>query len=148
MRYAGQGFEVTVPLPAGRLDGSRAAAVSRAFLAVYRERYGQATRDQPLEIVSWRVRARGPLPRIPVPRIARASDLRAARAGRRPVWFESAGRYVETPVYPRERLGAGARLRGPAVIEERESTLVVPPDARLAIDATGTAILTLARPAT
>jgi N-methylhydantoinase A len=147
MRYAGQGFEVTVPLPRGRLDTSRAAAISRAFLAVYRERYGQATRDQPLEVVSWRVRARGPLPRIPVPRIARTPDLRAARTGRRPVWFESAGRFVETPVYRREGLGAGARLRGPAVIEERESTLVVPPGARVAIDATGAATLTLPRSA-
>jgi N-methylhydantoinase A len=145
MRYAGQGFEVTVPLPRGRLDGARAAAVARAFLAVYRERYGQATRDQALEVVSWRVRARGPLPRIPVPRIARTPDLRAARTGRRPVWFESAARFVETPVYRREGLGAGATLRGPAVIEERESTLVVPPGARVAIDATGAATLTLGR---
>jgi N-methylhydantoinase A len=147
MRYAGQGFEVTVPLPRGRLDASRAAAIARAFLAVYRERYGQATRDQPLEVVSWRVRARGPLPRIPVPRIARTPDLRAARTGRRPVWFESAGRFVETPVYQREGLGAGARVRGPAVIEERESTLVVPPGARVAIDPTGAATLTLPRAA-
>jgi N-methylhydantoinase A/oxoprolinase/acetone carboxylase beta subunit len=83
-----------------------------------------------------------------VPRIPRAPDVRAARTGRRPVWFESAARFVETPVYRRDRLGAGARLRGPAVIEERESTLVAPPGARVTIDATGTATLTLARPVT
>jgi N-methylhydantoinase A/oxoprolinase/acetone carboxylase beta subunit len=145
MRYVGQGFEVTVPLPRGRLDASRTAAVARAFLAVYRERYGQATRDQAVEVVSWRVRARGPIPRIPIPRIGRGGSLRAARAGRRPVWFESVARPVDTPVYRRDRLGAGATLTGPAVIEEREATLVVPPGARVTVDATGIATMTLAR---
>jgi N-methylhydantoinase A len=140
MRYAGQGFEVTAPLPAGRLDARRAEAVARAFLATYRERYGQATRDQPLEAVSWRVRARGPLPRVALPPVPRRRDPRAALTGRRPVWF---GRFVPTPVYDRARLGAGAVLRGPAVVEERESTLVVPPGARLAIDLRGNAVVTL-----
>jgi N-methylhydantoinase A/oxoprolinase/acetone carboxylase beta subunit len=143
MRYAGQGFEVTVPLPGGRLDASRAAAVTRAFLAVYRERYGQAARDQALEVVSWRVRARGPVPRIPVVRIPRIPDARAARTGRRPVYFGS--RFVDTPVYRRDALGAGVTLAGPAVLEERESTLVVPPGARVAIDVAGTATMTLGR---
>ena len=67
-------------------------------------------------------------------------DARAARTGRRPVWI---GVFVETPVYDRARLAAGATLRGPAIVEERESTLVVPPGARLAIDARGNAVITL-----
>ncbi len=140
MRYAGQGFEVTVPLPPGRLEARGAPAVVRGFLATYRERYGQALRDQPLEVVSWRVRARGPEPRVALERLPAARDAAAALTGRRPVWF---GRFLRTPVYDRARLGAGARLAGPAVVEERESTLVVPPGARLAIDARGNAVVTV-----
>jgi N-methylhydantoinase A/oxoprolinase/acetone carboxylase beta subunit len=140
MRYAGQGFEVTAPLPAGRLDASRAEAMARAFLRTYRERYGQATREQPLEVVSWRVRARGPVPRVALASLARRRDVRGALTGRRPVWF---GKFVPTPVYDRGGLGAGAVLRGPAVLEERESTLIVPPGARCAIDARGNAVVTL-----
>jgi N-methylhydantoinase A len=140
MRYAGQGFEVTAPLPAGKLDAARTEAIARAFLATYRERYGQATRDQPLEVVSWRVRARGPMPRVRLQAVPRARDSREARTGRRPVYF---GRFVNTPVYDRARLGAGAVVPGPAILEERESTLVVPPGARAAIDPRGNAIVTL-----
>ncbi|MGH7263362.1 MAG: hydantoinase/oxoprolinase family protein, partial [Candidatus Rokuibacteriota bacterium] len=71
----------------------------------------------------------------------------AARTGRRPVYFDTldtGGRFVETPVYDRARLGGGVTLRGPAVLEERESTLIVPPGARVHIERTGHAIVTLA----
>jgi N-methylhydantoinase A len=147
IRYAGQGFEVTVPLPPGRLDAARIPAISDAFLQTYGERYGQAPREQPLEVVSWRVRAQGPVPRVALERASRRGRVPAARTGRRPVYFPTSdrgGRFVETPVYDRARLGGGATLRGPAVLEERESTLIVPPGARLRIEATGHAVVTLA----
>jgi N-methylhydantoinase A/oxoprolinase/acetone carboxylase beta subunit len=54
------------------------------------------------------------------------------------------GGFRDTPVYDRARLGAGVSLRGPAVIEERESTLVLPPGAHLTIDRSGTALVSLA----
>jgi N-methylhydantoinase A len=57
------------------------------------------------------------------------------------VYFE--GRFVDTPVYDRASLGAGVVLRGPAILEERESTLVVPPRATARVDRVGNAIVTL-----
>jgi N-methylhydantoinase A len=141
MRYAGQGFEVTTPVPAGRLAAGRASAIARSFLRTYRERYGQAARDQPLEVVSWRVRAHGPVPRVALASTPRDRDVRQARTGQRPVYFD--GRFVSTPVYDRARLGAGVRLRGPAILEERESTLVVPPRATVTVDRVGNAVVTL-----
>jgi N-methylhydantoinase A/oxoprolinase/acetone carboxylase beta subunit len=146
VRYAGQGFEVTVSLPPGRLDAARIPAITDAFLRTYGERYGQAPREQPLEVVSWRVRAQGPVPRVALERAPRRGPAPAARTGRRPVYFATSdrgGRVVETPVYDRARLGGGATLRGPAVLEERESTLIVPPGARLRVEATGHAVVTL-----
>jgi N-methylhydantoinase A len=142
MRYAGQGFEVTAPLPRGRLDGSHAAPIAESFLRTYRERYGQAERDQPLEVVSWRVRARGPVPRVVLEATPRGGSPRAALTGRRRVYFD---RFTNTPVYDRTRLGHGATLRGPAIVEERESTLVVPPGANVVIDRAGNAVVTLPR---
>ncbi|MGH7320521.1 MAG: hydantoinase/oxoprolinase family protein [Candidatus Rokuibacteriota bacterium] len=140
MRYAGQGFEVTAPLPRGALEAARSEAIAESFRETYRGRYGQAVRDQPLEVVSWRVRAHGPMPRVRLEPPPRGGSARAARTGHRPVYFEG---WIETPVYDRARLGAGARLRGPAIIEERESTLVVPPEARVTIDVGGSAVMTL-----
>jgi N-methylhydantoinase A/oxoprolinase/acetone carboxylase beta subunit len=142
MRYAGQGFEVTATLPGGALDESRVPLIAESFLTTYRERYGQAARDQPLEVVSWRVRARGPLPRVAREPMRRAGPPRPALTGRRPAYFDG---FIDTPIYDRARLGSGARLRGPAIVEERESTLVVPPGAKLLIDASGNAVMTLKR---
>src|SRR5262249_4081161 len=144
MQYAGQGFEVTVPLPPGRFDASRVRRMTEAFLETYGERYGQAERDQPLEFVSWRVRARGPRPRVVLERSPRRGSVRAAHTGRRPAYFDG---LRDTPVYDRARLGANASLRGPVIVEERESTLVIPPGAELVIDAVGNAVVTLAHPA-
>jgi N-methylhydantoinase A/oxoprolinase/acetone carboxylase beta subunit len=138
MRYAGQGFEVTVPLPRGRLDASRVRLITESFLETYRERYGQAERDQPLEVVSWRVRARGPMPRVALEPTPRGRSARIAQTGRRPVYF---GGFRDTPVYDRARLGAGVTLPGPAIVEERESTLVIPPRAHLTIDRSGNALV-------
>jgi N-methylhydantoinase A len=140
MRYAGQGFEVTAPVSVGRLDPPLVARITESFLDTYRDRYGQAERDQALEIVSWRVGARGPLPRVALEPAPRAGALRAALTGRRRAYFNG---FRETPVYDRLRLGASTTLRGPAIVEERESTLVVPPGARLVIDRWGTAIVKL-----
>ena len=58
----------------------------------------------------------------------------AAPKGRRRAWFPEAGGFTETPVYDRYALGAGARLEGPAIVEERESTTVLPPGTVATVD--------------
>jgi 5-oxoprolinase (ATP-hydrolysing)/N-methylhydantoinase A len=70
-----------------------------------------------------------------------------ARKGRRPVYFAEAGGWVDTPVYDRYALPPGATCEGPAVVEEREATTIVPPGDRLAVDATLNLRLTIGRPA-
>jgi len=57
-----------------------------------------------------------------------------ALKGRRPAFFAERGGFVETPVYDRYRLPAGAVLAGPAIVEERDSTAVVAPDATASVD--------------
>ncbi len=135
MRFAGQSY--ALPVPAGPAPLTRAGLqrLRGDFLALYRRRYHRLNPDAPVELVSWRVSVRGPRPK---PRIAPVDgENRAARKGTRPVYFPDAGRYVECAVYDRFALQPGKRLRGPAVIEEPESTVVIGPGASAAIDREG-----------
>ena len=135
MRYRKQGYEIRVPIPDGLLDASRRDEIRRNFESAYRAIYGHTVRDAPVEAVSWRVVAQGPRPSLRLPTSARGGrDARAARKGVRRVYVSDARGYAEVPVYDRYALGAGATLEGPAVIEERESTVVVGAVARIRVD--------------
>ena len=135
MRYRKQGYEIRVPIPDGLLHASRRDEIRRNFESAYRAIYGHTVRDAPVEVVSWRVVAQGPRPSLRLPTSARGGrDARAARKGVRRVYVSDARGYTEVPVYDRYALGAGTTLEGPAVIEERESTVVVGAVARIRVD--------------
>jgi N-methylhydantoinase A len=132
MRYAGQGFELRVwfgPEP----DADLRAAFERAYEA----KYGRRGPDVAVEVLSWRVVSRGPAPTLRIGGMAEAPDRPPkvdgdARKGERPAWFPRGG-FEPVPVYDRYALRAGDRLPGPAIVEERESTLVVPPEATCSV---------------
>ena len=123
MRYRKQGFEVSIPLPDGPLGPHSEAVITAAFEDVYRQLYGHVIPDTPLDILSWRVVARGPRPDLQLP-TASASDGEALK-GMRPIYIPSEGALKPTPVYDRYALQPGDELNGPAIIEERESTVVI-----------------------
>jgi N-methylhydantoinase A len=126
MRYRKQGYEIRVPVPGGTLDASRRDEIRRNFEAAYRAIYGHTVRDASIEAVSWRVIAQGPRPPLHLPTSPGAGrDPRGALKGARRAYLPDARGYVEVSVYDRYALGAGVRLEGPAIIEERESTVVV-----------------------
>jgi N-methylhydantoinase A len=132
MRYAGQGFELRVwfgPEP----DADLRAAFERAYEA----KYGRRGPDVAVEVLSWRVVSRGPAPTLRIGGMAEAPDRPPesggdARKGERPAWFPRGG-FEPVPVYDRYALRAGDHLPGPAIVEERESTLVVPPEATCSV---------------
>jgi N-methylhydantoinase A len=133
MRYVGQGFEVTVPIAPGEdLQGAFAAAYVRA--------HGRSGPDVPIEAISWRVLSRGPDPDL---RLGAALSVPThagdARKGTRDVFF--ADRYVATPIYDRYRMGLGATVDGPAIVEERECTTVVGANATARVAADGSLII-------
>ncbi len=138
LRYAGQGYELMVPVPGGRFV---AAEVRAAFDRLHEERFGHAAPNQPVEIVTYRCQAIGLVPPPPhhMLRALPGTPDSRARLGERPAWFEG---WVETPVYDRERLGADDQLSGPAILEQYDSTVVVPPGFGLRSDATGNIVLT------
>jgi N-methylhydantoinase A/oxoprolinase/acetone carboxylase beta subunit len=130
----GQGYELTVPVPAGPLDAAALTTVRKRFDEIYTARYGYSSPDEPVEIVTWKLSVVGGTPRVSLAKAATTSD-RNPRKGERPAYFPERGGFVETPVYDRYALTAGTAIMGPAIVEERESTTVLPPGARATVDA-------------
>jgi N-methylhydantoinase A len=135
MRYAGQGHEIRVPLPPGQLDSSSVPAIIASFEEVYRRLYERLSRSVPVEIVNWRVTASGPIPdvRLNMPAADHSAD-QDIRKGSRQAYFPELGGFATVPVYDRYRLLPGTRFAGPAIIEERESTVIVGPGHHCHID--------------
>ncbi len=134
MRYIGQGHEVSVRLPGGQLTAAHLPEMVSAFEETYTKLYGRKGPEVPLEIINWRVVASGPAPEMNI-QLPRATTARAeARKGSRPAYFPEHGRYIETPVYDRYALKPGMKFSGPAIVEERESTLIIGARGRACVD--------------
>jgi N-methylhydantoinase A/oxoprolinase/acetone carboxylase beta subunit len=132
-RYVGQGYELTVPVPAGALDAAALARIRSAFDEIYAARYGYAQPNEPVEVVTWKLSAIGGAPRIVLPKTA-TGPVSGGLKGRRRAYFPEAGGWVDCPIYDRYKLAAGMQLAGPAIVEERESTSVLPPGAVATVD--------------
>jgi N-methylhydantoinase A len=125
-RYHGQGNEITVWLAEGEPWPASLAEVSERFFTLYAAVYGMTIPDVAIEVVTWRVSAFAPAPTVS---LAVTGDLtrEPAPKGRRPVRFERGTPPVDTPVFDRHALAVGARVSGPALVEERETTAVLRP---------------------
>jgi N-methylhydantoinase A len=132
LRYRGQAFELGISLagPELRLD-----RIEADFHRQHRAAYGHANPEAAIELVNARLTAYGLVPKPAAERFAAAASQDGALVERRPVWFD--GRAHDCPVWERERLPEGARLAGPAIVEEFGATTVVPPGWRGTVDAHG-----------
>ena len=146
LRYSGQGYELRIPL-AGLLEGEIApatlSAIRERFDTRHAELHGHAAKERPVEVVSYRLRLRLPVPKYEPRKAApAASEQRDEHAvkGKRPVWFY--GGTVQATLYDRGRLAIGAVLDGPAVVEQFDATTVVPLGWRGHVDAYRNLILT------
>ncbi|MBE1501250.1 N-methylhydantoinase A [Amycolatopsis lexingtonensis] len=124
MRYAGQGYEIRVPVH----GGSWPETLIEEFTRTYRALYRRSGPEVGVEVLNWRVVSSGPAPDVTLRLKAQATGGEA-RKGTRPAYFPAAGRFVDTAIFDRYRLRPGTRIDGPAIVEERESTVVVPPGA-------------------
>ena len=135
MRYVGQGHEVGVKLPEGTLGPDEVGGISAGYREEYQRLYGREGPDVPLEAITWRVEVSAPRPEI----LQEAWDgepraLDEARKGKREIYLPEKDGFAAVPVYDRYRLDPGAAFDGPAVVEERESTVIVGPDSRAEVD--------------
>jgi N-methylhydantoinase A len=131
-RYVGQGYELTVPVPPGTLDAAALGRVRAAFDEIYAARYGYANAAEPVEIVTWKLSAIGGAPRVSLGKAGAGAGT--GHRERRRAYFPETHGYVDCPVYDRYALAAGMQLAGPAIVEERESTSVLPPGTLAAVD--------------
>ena len=132
MRYVGQGFEIPVPMPSLAPGQDDVAAIAENFLVAYRERFGRALDGLQIEALTWRLAASAPGRDIAMEGAQQAEAGEAQRGIRRTL-FEGHG-WCDCAVYDRYRLAPGAAFAGPALVEERESTCVIPPGAQVSVD--------------
>jgi N-methylhydantoinase A/oxoprolinase/acetone carboxylase beta subunit len=135
MRYVGQAYELEVPIGAP-VTRERMPEILAAFHAVHERVYGYGRPRQPAEFVNFRAVHTYPLPRPAVtPAAPAAGSMADARVGERPAYF---GAFVPTTIYERARLPRGARLTGPAILEQLDTTTVIPPGVTAVVDEAGT----------
>jgi N-methylhydantoinase A len=146
MRHRGQINEIEVALDEGSLPADCEDGLRRRFVARYEQLYGRgsALAGARLEIVTIRLRARALTPRPGFARMARA-DTTPPLEGRRPareIWWPEAKALVASAVYDGERMLCGNTVFGPAIVETRDTTVVVHPGTRLRVDELGNFLLT------
>jgi N-methylhydantoinase A len=141
MRYAGQGYEITVACDS-ELD---LAALRRKFDDSHKQMFGHTAPDEPVEIVSYRLRGIGRVPPVKLPQyrsqgISLKDALRETRKAR------YAGVTLDCPIYQRDRLDVGVRFDGPAIIDQLDATTVIPPGQSARVDEFKNILITAERP--
>jgi N-methylhydantoinase A len=140
MRYAGQGYEVTVACEQAVVTNRDLTELRGRFDEQHKDMFGHMAPEEPVEIVSYRVRGIG-LPPVATPKFERVgSDLAAAQRGTRRVRFDGAD--VACPVYRREELDVGLAFSGPAILDQLDCTTVIWPGQAVRVDAWKNLIVT------
>jgi N-methylhydantoinase A len=136
MRYVGQAYELEVAIDAP-LSPARVGEAVRGFHQAHERVYGYARTEQPVELVNFAAVHRYPLPRpVLSPPAPAAGTIGEARVGERRAYFAPAG-FVATALYDRARLPQGSRVTGPAIVEQADTTSVIPPGHVAVVEASG-----------
>ena len=144
LHYQGQIYELEVPAPAGRIDRAALDALAESFGREHERTYGhRAGAGEPVELVTAQVLGRGlgERPRVPERLVLAARET--ASGGSRRAYYGPAVGWIDTPVVTREALARGGGGDGPCIVEEYDSTCLVPPGARAGVDARGNLVLSL-----
>ena len=123
LRYVGQEFTLAVPVTLAQLKAGKRELIRTAFDALYEHRYAHHSPDEPVEMVNIRLGVIGKRPKLKFPRLGKSSTV--AVSHRSDVYFTDTNKPVQCPVYQRTALKAGARIVGPALIQEHGTTTVL-----------------------
>lgn len=143
MRYIGQHHEVTVDIPNNCIiKENHIDEIAEAFHKVHEKLYTYSTPENPLEIMSLRVTAVGAVDKaVMAETSAVESDLGSAFKNTRSAYFPEKGGFSKVPVYDRNKLAEGHEIEGPAIVEERITTVIVHPGWNLTIDTYGNIVM-------
>jgi N-methylhydantoinase A len=133
MRYAGQGYEIAISCSAHSLQEADLRQLRATFDQQHRTMFGHMAPEEPVEIVSYRVRGIGLVPPVEMPQFKPAgTTLADAQREMRRVRFD--GREIDCPVYQRERLDVGLMVAGPAILDQFDCTTVICPGQTARVD--------------
>ena len=126
MRYVGQWWELTVPVPASVIEAADLELMAREFHDLHERLFGYQTAEMPVEILTVRLTVTGRTPKPPVHgEMAAGAGSTRAHLHDRPIWSPQAGDFVDAAVFDGRLMSAGAEIRGPAIVELGTSTIVV-----------------------
>ena len=139
MRYVGQGYEIEVPISKGNIENKNIKSIKIEFEKVYKILFGRIEK-MPLEIISWRTIASGPVTNFIIKNKNFNTTSKNIYTKKRPVYFGGKS-YIHTKVIDRNNLQKSFQAKGPLIIEERESTLIIPPNFNVRMDPTGNLLI-------
>jgi N-methylhydantoinase A len=135
LRYAGQGYELTVPCPAPPLKKSDLELMRQRFDAQHEQASGHKAETEPVELVSLRLISYGLVPQAKLsPSKATGRKLAEAKTGERRIYFGKEHGTLNCQIYTRDLLEPGHKISGPAVIEQLDTTTVIHPEQEGTVD--------------
>jgi len=138
VRFIGQGSETNIPIPVTNFSKVKREDIRSRFDETYERLYGRTYPDSPVEFINFKVRASLPERLLQLPKIKKKGDsLADAVKGERQAYSGIAGDFIPYTVYDRYKLLPGAVFRGPAIVEERESTVIAGEDTTISVDEFG-----------
>jgi N-methylhydantoinase A/oxoprolinase/acetone carboxylase beta subunit len=143
-RYLGQGYELRIDCGSGTIDDAWVAKVAADFHDAHEREYSRRFEESDIEIPNVRVRGIGLMPALDTPSVERGeSSPQAALRHEGEAWFRVNGQLepVSTRYYDRETLRAGNRLEGPAIVNQYDSTTVIPPGLTAEVDQYGNIVI-------
>jgi N-methylhydantoinase A len=138
VRYIGQGSETNIPVSEPDFTQIKKEEILRRFHAIYERLYGRTYPDSPVEFINFKIRASLPERLLRLPKIQKdGASLEKAVKRERRAYSAIAKDFVPHTVYDRYKLQSDARFQGPAIVEEKESTMIVGEDTSVTVDEYG-----------
>ena len=135
LRYAGQGYELTVPSPMPPLKPTDLDLMRHRFHNQHEQAHGHKAESEPVELVSLRLISVGMVPHAKLsPATPTGRKVEEARTGERAIFFGRDPGILNCPIYSRDLLEPNHRIAGPAVIEQMDTTTVVHPEQEATVD--------------
>jgi N-methylhydantoinase A len=135
MRYAGQNYELAVPLPDGPITPRTIDALAEGFAAAHQRMYGFLAEEEPVQLVTFRIEATGLVAKATLAQEPmQGADASGAICARRDVWIAEQERNLSCSIYERDLLKPGNRFTGPAIVEQMDATTLVLPGMTARVD--------------
>ncbi len=141
LRYVGQSYELAISVHDEEFSSSELTRLADAFHAEHRRVYGFNALGEPIEVVNLRLSAIGDISKPGLREIQPGGDLKDAKKSEREVYFAEKGTYVTTPIFDRYKLGSDSCIKGPAIVEEMDSTTLIHPEYAVRVDPFGNILI-------